>query len=391
MFLEPSGGSDSRAGAAPSKKAQTQTLRTTTRCAKSAVIFVLRGPPSPARLPAPSCSEAAVKLASLREGRDGRLIVVSRSGERYAEAGAIAPTMQAALDAWDEAAPRLAALCAALEAGTTPGAPLDLARLDAPLPRAYEWVDGSAYIQHILLVRKARNAEPPPTLRTEPLVYQGGSSDFLGPFDPIELKDPAWGCDFESEVAVVLGDVPQGTGAAGAAPYVRLVLLANDVTLRNLIPDELAKGFGFFTSKPSTAFSPFALTPDELGPAWRDGRVHLRLRTRLNDQLVGDPEAGPEMHFSFFDLVQHITKTRSYGAGTILGSGTVSNEDPARGISCLAERRTRETIEQGKPITPFLKFGDRVEIEMLDAAGHNLFGTIRQTVVPLEGAPRRRR
>jgi len=172
---------------------------------------------------------------------------------------------------------------------------------------------------------------------------------------------------------------------------VRLVLLANDVTLRNLIPDELAKGFGFFTSKPSTAFSPFALTPDELGPAWRDGRVHLRLRTRLNDQLVGDPEAGPEMHFSFFDLVQHITKTRSYGAGTILGSGTVSNEDPARGISCLAERRTRETIEQGKPITPFLKFGDRVEIEMLDAAGHNLFGTIRQTVVPLEGAPRRRR
>jgi fumarylacetoacetate (FAA) hydrolase len=205
----------------------------------------------------------------------------------------------------------------------------------------------------------------------------------LAPTDPIPLADPAWGCDFESEIAVILGDTPQGTTKEHAHRFVRLLVLVNDVTLRNLVPDELAKGFGFFQSKPASAFSPFAVTPDELGDAWRDGRVHLPLVTRLNGAVVGDPDAGPEMHFSFFDLIAHITKTRSYGAGTILGSGTVSNEDPARGVSCLAERRTRETLDTGKPITPFLAYGDRVQIEMRDASGCSIFGMIDQTVTKL--------
>jgi fumarylacetoacetate (FAA) hydrolase len=325
-----------------------------------------------------------MKLATLlRDGsRDGTLIVVDRRGERYAHARSIAPTLQAALDAWEGVEGELRELAAELEAGTVESHPLDLARVGAPLPRAYEWVDGSAYINHIVLVRKARNAEPPETLRTDPLVYQGGSGVLLGPRSPIPLADPAWGLDFESEVCVVLGDTPQGTTVAEASHYVRLVMIANDVTLRNLIPPELAKGFGFFQSKPATAFAPFAVTPDELGDAWRDGRVHLPLRTWLNDSLVGDPHAGPEMWFSFYDLIAHITKTRAFTAGTILGSGTVSNEDEARGISCLAERRMREIIANGAPTTEFLKVGDRVRIEMTNAAGHSLFGAIEQTVVP---------
>jgi fumarylacetoacetate (FAA) hydrolase len=321
-----------------------------------------------------------MKLASLRQGRDGALVVVSKDGSRYAHAASIAPTLQAALDEWEATEPQLRQLAAQVEAGAAQTHALDPKLLASPLPRAYEWVDGSAYINHIVLVRRARGAEPPATLRTDPLVYQGGSSVLLAPTDPIPLHDPAWGCDFESEIAVVLGDTPQGTTREEASRHVRLVMLVNDVTLRNLIPDELAKGFGFFQSKPASAFSPFAVTPDELGDAWREGRVHLPLVTRLNGQLAGDPDAGPEMHFSFFDLVAHITKTRSYGAGTILGSGTVSNEDPARGVSCLAERRTRETLETGKPITPFLAYGDRVEIEMRDGAGRSIFGTIDQTV-----------
>ncbi|XXF77077.1 fumarylacetoacetate hydrolase family protein [Myxococcaceae bacterium GXIMD 01537] len=323
-----------------------------------------------------------MKLATLRDGtRDGRLIVVKRDNTAYALAHPIAPTLQAALDDWDALEPKLRALAARLESGEEPGQPLDVRALMAPLPRAYEWIDGSAYLNHVILVRKARNAEPPATLRTDPLVYQGGSGDMLAPTQDIRLVDEAWGCDFESEVCVVLGDTPQGTRAAQAAPYVRLVMLCNDVSLRNLIPNELAKGFGFFQSKPASAFSPFALTPDELGPAWKDGRVHLRLRTQLNGTLVGDTDAGPEMHFSFHDLIEHLTKTRRYTAGTILGSGTVSNEDRARGISCLAERRMIETIEQGAPSTPFLKHGDTVDIEMLDAQGHSLFGRISQKVV----------
>jgi fumarylacetoacetate (FAA) hydrolase len=323
-----------------------------------------------------------MKLATLRDGsRDGRLVVVRRDGKAYAPASGIAPTLQAALDRWEDAEPALRELSARLDDGRADGQPLDPAHLHAPLPRAYEWIDGSAYLNHVLLVRKARGAAPPPTLHTDPLVYQGGSGVLLGPNDDLVLPDPAWGLDFEAEVAVILGDVPQGTKRADAGKHVRLLLLANDVSLRNLIPGELAKGFGFFQSKPATAFSPFALTPDELGDAWRDGRVHLRLTTRLNGRVVGDTEAGPEMHFSFFELVEHIARTRAFTAGTILGSGTVSNEDRARGVSCLAERRMIETLEHGAPRTPFLTYGDRVEIHMADRAGVDLFGTIAQKVV----------
>ncbi|MBU8895433.1 2-keto-4-pentenoate hydratase [Corallococcus sp. H22C18031201] len=323
-----------------------------------------------------------MKLATLKDGtRDGRLIVVKRDNSAYALATNVALTLQAALDDWDAKEPLLRALSQQLEAGTVQSRPLDEKALHAPLPRAYEWVDGSAYLNHVILVRKARNAEPPATLKTDPLVYQGGSGDFLAPTADLPLADEAWGMDFESEVAVILGDTPQGTKAQDGAKHVKLVMIANDVSLRNLIPDELAKGFGFFQSKPATAFGPFAVTPDELGAAWHDGRVHLRMRSTLNGQLVGDPEAGPEMHFSFFDLIQHITKTRAYTAGTILGSGTVSNADRARGISCLAERRMIETIEEGKPKTPFMKPGDTIEIEMQDAEGHSVFGRIAQKVV----------
>ncbi len=323
-----------------------------------------------------------MKLGTLRDStRDGTLVVVRRDNQVYTPAIGVAPTLQAALDAWERAEPALLALAARLDSGETPGVPVDPARFAAPLPRAYEWVDGSAYINHIVLVRKARGAEPPATLRSDPLVYQGGSGVLLGPTDDLVLGDPAWGLDFEAEVALILGDVPQGTTKDDAHRCVRLVTLVNDVTLRNLIPDELAKGFGFFNSKPATAFSPFAVTPDELGDAWRDGRVHLRLRSTYNGALVGDPEAGPEMHFSFYELLAHVAKTRAFTAGTILGSGTVSNADRARGISCLAEQRMIETIEQGKPATPFMKPGDTIAIEMLDLEGRSLFGRIAQKVV----------
>jgi fumarylacetoacetate (FAA) hydrolase len=323
-----------------------------------------------------------MKLATLREGgRDGTLVVVRRDGKRCARAVGIAPTLQDALDRWDECAPQLETLFSMLDRGEVDGEPLALDRLHSPLPRAYEWVDGSAYINHIVLVRKARGAEPPETLETDPLVYQGGSGVLLAPTDPIPFVDEAWGLDFESEIAVILGDTPRGTTADRAAPHIKLLMLVNDVTLRNLIPGELAKGFGFFNSKPATAFSPFAITPDEFGDAWRDGRVHLPLVTRLNGDVAGDPEAGAAMHFSFYDLVAHVTKTRAFTAGTILGSGTVSNDDPARGVSCLAERRMREKIDTGDMRTPFLHPGDRIQIEMYDAQGRNLFGTIDQKVV----------
>ncbi len=322
-----------------------------------------------------------MKLATLRDGtRDGALIVIGPRGDSYTHAAAIAPTLQSALDEWSAVEAPLRHLAEALARGEVPTHPLVGANLGPPLPRAFEWIDGSAFLNHVRLVRKARGAEPPATLETDPLIYQGGSGKLLGPHDDIPLADPAWGLDFESEVCVVLDDTPQGTRASEADKHVKLLMLANDVTLRNLIPDELAKGFGFFQSKPATAFSPFAVTPDELGAAWRGGRVHLPLRTTYNNALVGDPDAGPEMHFSFFDLVAHIAKTRSYTAGTILGSGTVSNVDRARGISCLAERRTIETIDTGKPITPFMKRGDTVSIEMLDADGRSVFGRIAQKV-----------
>ena len=324
---------------------------------------------------------AHMKLATLRNGtRDGALLVVKKDLSGWASASAIAPTLQAALDAWNETEPKLRALAAELEAGKVAAEPFDATKLMAPLPRAYEWVDGSAYLNHVILVRKARKAEPPATMKTDPLVYQGGSSEFLGPTQDIVARDEKWGIDFESEVAVILGDTPMGTTADKAAPYVKLVTILNDVTLRNLIPDELAKGFGFFQGKPATGFAPVAVTPDELGEAWQGGRVHLTLRTWLNGALVGDTHAGPEMHFSFFDLIAHITKTRNFTAGTILGSGTVSNEERARGISCLAETRMIETIETGAPKTPFMKHGDRVEIEMTGADGKTVFGRIDQRV-----------
>ena len=323
-----------------------------------------------------------MKLATLRDGsRDGRLLIVRRDGETAAPSPDAWPTLQRALDDWDAAEPQLRALADQLDRGAVDGVPVDPNRLGAPLPRAYEWVDGSAFLNHVILVRKARGAEPPKTLETDPLIYQGGSGDMLGPRDPIELRDAAWGLDFESEVCVVLGDVPMGTSSADAGKHVRLVMLANDCTLRNLIPPELAKGFGFFQSKPATAFSPFAVTPDELGEHWLGGRLHARVRTTYNGDVVGDCDSGPEMHFSFFDLIAHVAKTRRFTAGTILGSGTVSNSDRTRGISCLAERRMIETIETGKPLTPFMSVGDKVEITATLPDGTTPFGTIEQLVV----------
>ena len=323
-----------------------------------------------------------MKFATLRDGtRDGQLVVVSRDNKRWIAAPSICKTLQAALDDWDAVAPALEVLYRDLNNNVAKGEPFDSKKALSPLPRAYEWVDGSAYINHIALVRKARGAELPKTLRTDPLVYQGGSGTFLAPNQDIPLADESWGLDFESEVCVVLGDTPPATKAGDAAKYVRLVMICNDVSLRNLIPGELEKGFGFFTSKPSTAFSPIAVTPDELGESWRDGRVHLPLHTWYNGKLFGDPNAGPEMFFSFSELIQHITKTRAYTAGTILGSGTVSNEDRARGSSCLAERRMIEQIDDGKITTPFMKPGDRVAIEMFDKNGASIFGRIDQKVI----------
>jgi len=322
-----------------------------------------------------------MKLATLRDGtRDGALVVVRHDGAAFVRADDVARTLQAALDAWTSTEPGLRALAQRLDSGALKGEPLDVQQLHAPLPRAYEWVDGSAYLNHVRLVRKARGAEPPPTLETDPLVYQGGSGVLLGPTDDLVLPDPDWGLDFESEIVVILGDVPLGTRAGDANQFVRLITQCNDVSLRNLIPNELAKSFGFFQSKPATAFGPFAVTPDELGSAWRDGRAHVRVRSTLNGRVVGDTDAGPEMHFSFFQLLEHVAKTRAFTAGTLLGSGTVSNADRARGISCLAEQRMIETIEQGKPRTPFLRAGDRIDVETLDGTGASLFGRLSQTV-----------
>ena len=322
-----------------------------------------------------------MKLATIRNGtRDGALIVIRSDHKAYCSAADIAPTLQAALDDWAGTEPALRALSAALDAGSVESKPLDVEALHSPLPRAYEWVDGSAFLNHVRLVRKARNAEPPATLETDPLVYQGGSGVLLGPTETIPLPNADWGLDFEAEMVVILGDIPQGTRAEDALSYVKLITICNDVTLRTLIPTELKKGFGFFNGKPATAFGPFACTPDELGDAWRDGRVHLRLTTQLNGETVGDVDAGPEMHFGFAQLIEHITRTRSFTAGTLLGSGTVSNEDRERGISCLAERRMIEIIDNGSASTPFLSSGDRVRIEMLDGDGKSLFGAIDQVV-----------
>jgi fumarylacetoacetate (FAA) hydrolase len=329
-----------------------------------------------------------VKLATLRRGgRDGRLALVSRDLTRCLLVPGIAPTLQSALDDWATVAPRLAERAAVLESSAQPTEVMlfDPAQCAAPLPRAYHWVDGSAYVNHVELVRKARGAEMPASFWTDPLVYQGGSDDLLGARDDVPFRDEAWGIDLEAEVAVITDDVPMGTTPAEAAAHIKLIALVNDWSLRGLIPGELAKGFGFYQSKPSTSFSPVVVTPDELGDAWRDSRVHLPLLSRINGQDFGAPDAGVDMTFDFAQLIAHVTKTRRLGAGAIVGSGTVSNYDRSRGSSCLAEKRTLEQLEHGSPRTPFLKFGDRVTIEMRDARGANIFGTLDNRVVPAGG------
>ena len=325
-----------------------------------------------------------MKLATLRRGgRDGRLVIVSRDLTRCLPVPGIAPTLQAALDDWAALSPRLAARASVLESQPENAdiMPFDPAQCAAPLPRAYHWVDGSAYVNHVELVRKARGAEMPASFWTDPLVYQGGSDDLLGPRDDVPFGDEAWGIDLEAEIAVITDDVPMGTSAADAAAHIRLITLVNDWSLRNLIPGELAKGFGFYQSKPATAFAPVAVTPDELGAAWRDGKVHLPLTSRINGVEFGRPDAGTDMTFSFPQLIAHVTKTRKLGAGAIVGSGTVSNYDRSRGASCLAEKRMLEQIEHGAARTPFLEFGDRVSIEMLDAGGASIFGALDNQVI----------
>ncbi|MBK9703140.1 MAG: fumarylacetoacetate hydrolase family protein [Betaproteobacteria bacterium] len=335
-----------------------------------------------------------MKLATMQDGsRDGMLVVVSRDLAQQVAVPEIARTMQSALDRWNEVLPALAAVAAELDARRLPDArPFDPRAAAAPLPRAYQWADGSAYVNHVELVRRARGATMPPEFWTDPLMYQGASDRMLGAGADIELADEAWGIDFEAEVAVVTGDVPMGIDAVAALARIRLLLLVNDVSLRALIPAELAKGFGFLQSKPASSFSPVAVTPDELGGAWRDGRVHLPLVSHLNGKLFGRPDAGVDMTFDFGTLIAHLARTRDLGAGTIVGSGTVSNREdggPGRpaplggvGYSCIAEQRTVETLAGGKPCTPFMRFGDRVRIEMLDAAGRSVFGAIDQVVRP---------
>lgn len=323
-----------------------------------------------------------MKLATLADGsRDGRLAVVSRDLTRAAPAATIAPTLQAALDDWARARPALEALASELEAGRDGEFAFDPARALAPLPRAYHWVDGSAYVNHVELVRKARGATMPESFWTDPLVYQGGSDDLLPPTADAPFASEDWGIDLEGEVAVITDDVPMGVDATAAREHIQLIMLVNDWSLRNLIPNELAKGFGFYQSKPATAFSPVAVTPDELGPAWKDGKVHLPLTVHLNGELFGRPNAGVDMTFDFGQLIAHAAKTRRLGAGSIVGSGTVSNRDRTAGSTCLAERRMLETLEQGRPRTSFLSFGDRVRIEMFDDHGDSIFGAIDQRVV----------
>lgn len=322
-----------------------------------------------------------MKLASLKHGRDGELVVVSRDLSRAAKVSAIAATLQAALDNWAVAKPKLEAVYQRLNDGVEAGTfAFDQTACHSPLPRAYHWADGSAYVNHVELVRKARGADIPESFWHDPLMYQGGSECFIAPHSPIQMADEAWGIDLEAEIAVITDDVPMGTSAAEAAGHIQLLMLVNDVSLRNLIPAELAKGFGFYQSKPSSSFSPVAITPDELGDSWRDGKVHRPLVSHINDQLFGQPNAGVDMTFNFPTLVAHAAKTRPLGSGSIIGSGTVSNCDRSAGSSCLAEKRMLEIIESGEAQTPFLKFGDRVRIEMFDAAGQSLFGAIDQAV-----------
>ncbi len=333
-----------------------------------------------------------MKLASLKNDRDGELVIVSRDLKTCRPAGNIAPTLQHALDHWDNIVPALEAVAAEIEQG---GDDFDQTACASPLPRAYQWIDGSAYVNHVELVRKARGVEMPESFWTDPLMYQGGSDSFIGPRDAILAASEDWGIDFEAEVAVVTGDVPMGVSATEAAQYIRLVMIVNDVSLRNLIPGELAKGFGFFQSKPSSAFSPVAITIDELGDAWQDARVHLPLLSYLNNEPFGKPDAGIDMTFDFGQLIAHAAKSRPLAAGSIIGSGTVSNKlngGPGKpianggvGYSCIAEVRTIEAIESGASKTSFLNFGDRVRIEMRDSTGASIFGAIDHVVEPHSG------
>lgn len=328
-----------------------------------------------------------MKLGSLKEGgRDGTLVVVSKDLTRAVRAEGIAPTLQRALEDWSNLAPRLNALSVALAAGEAPGAfDLNIAQLASPLPRAYEFVDGSAYLPHVERVRRARGAEVPESFYTDPLMYQAVSAGFLGPRDPVRVPSEDYGIDLEAEVVVLTDDVPMAPSAGEAASHIQLIGLVNDVSLRNLIPNELAKGFGFLQSKPRSALSPVLVTPDELGDAWQDSKLHLPLLTHINGAWFGAPEAGVDMQFDFGQLIAHAAKTRPLSAGTIVGSGTVANKDTSLGASCFAERRTVETLEHGKPLTPFMKYGDIVRIEMLDREGHSLFGAIEQRIEPADG------
>lgn len=337
-----------------------------------------------------------MKLASLKNGRDGHLVVVSRDLSWFADADVIAPSLQAALDDWERCGPMLRGLAEGLEHGAVPRERFHEQEAASPLPRAYQWADGSAYVNHVALVRQARAADMPASFWTDPLMYQGGSDGFLGPRDPIPLVDPAWGLDFEGEVAVVTGDVPLAASREQGLAAIRLVMLCNDVSLRNLIPGEIGKGFGFFQSKPASAFSPVAVTPDELGEAWRDGRVHGAMEVELNGVPFGRADAGVDMTFDFGTLVAHAARTRSLAAGSIIGSGTVSNRGPdggpgrpiadgGVGYSCIAELRTVETLASGAPATPFMKAGDVVRIEMRDPRRGSIFGAIEQTVAGAGG------
>ena len=326
-----------------------------------------------------------MKLASINQGRDGQLIVVDNQMQRYVSATEIAPTLQAALDNWDNCKQPLAALYLQLENGEIDSQAFNSEICASPLPRAFHWADGSAYVNHVELVRKARNAEMPSSFWTDPLMYQGGSDSFLGPREDIAVADEAWGIDFEAEVAVIVGDVPMGISSSEATKYIQLVILVNDVSLRNLIPGELGKGFGFFHAKPSSAFSPVAVTPDVLGSAWDGAKLHLPLRAILNGDLVGEPNAGVDMTFDFGQLIAHAAKTRPLCAGTIVGSGTVSNLDRSKGSCCLAEVRMLETIANGSATTEFMSFGDRIQIDMLDDNGQSIFGEIDQKVTKYVG------
>lgn len=323
-----------------------------------------------------------MKLASRKAGgRDGQLVIVDRALARFIPVPTIAPTLQSALDRWNDVEPLLRDVSKALEEGSLAGTrPFDPRECAAPLPRAYHWADASAFVNHVELVRKARGAEMPKSFWEDPLIYQGGSDDLLGARDNAPFASEEHGIDLEAEVGVITDDVPMGTPAAEMGGHIKLLVLINDWTLRNLVPAELAKGFGFYQSKPATGFSPVAVTPDELGAAWRDGKVHLPLVSHINGTLLGRPNAGVDMTFDFHRLLAHAARTRRLGAGTILGSGTISNLDRSVGSSCLAERRTLEQIEHGAPRTPFLRYGDVVQIEMLDEQGHSIFGAIEQTV-----------